>query len=58
MYMNDNLLYQIHHYYSIPYEQRNDFIFDMVEYYIEHEYSSLEREKCYNYWMKKFKEYF
>jgi hypothetical protein len=56
--MNDNLLYQIHHYYSIPYEQRNDFIFDMVEYYIEHEYSSLEREKCYNYWMKKFKEYF
>jgi hypothetical protein len=56
--MNDNLLYQIQNYYSIPYYQRNDFIFDIIEYYIEHEYFSENRDKCYNYWMKKFKEIF
>lgn len=58
MYMNDHLLYQIQHYYSLPYSHRNDFVFDIVEYYIENKYSSMNREKCYNFWMKKFKDYF
>ena len=58
MYLNDNLLYQIHFYYNLVGNDRSTFIYDIIEYYIEHDYSSINRDKCYNYWMKKFKDNF
>ena len=58
MYLNDNLLYQIHFYYNLVDNDRSTFIYDIIEYYIEHDYSSINRDKCYNYWIKKFKDNF
>ena len=58
MYLNDNLLYQIHFYYNLDHNDRSTFIYDIIEYYNENDYSSINRDKCYNYWIKKLKDIF
>ena len=58
MYLNDNLLYQICFYYNLTDDDRTSFIYDIIEYYNENEYSSINRDKCYNYWIHKFKDLF